>query len=170
MRRTLLLLVATAVLAPAGEAAAAPKIVYVSTTGADHRDLRRDRGDRMPDDHKAVALAVNGDTVKVGPGELGVEEPPSGGGIAIKKQITLLGAQAGVDPRDPTVRTPGGPDETVVFDSNPATKAGALIVAATAPNVTVDGFTFTGSALGSGLQVGNEDHRLGGYRVVNNIF
>lgn len=108
----------------------------------------------------------------MGPGRFGVEEPPSGGGIAVKKQIALLGAQAGVDPRDPAIpaaRTPGGPAETVVFDSNPATKAGALIVAASAPNVTVAGFTFTGSALGAGLQIGNKN-RLGGYHVYNNIF
>ena len=166
------LLVALGALALPGAAGAAPVTIFVSTTGSDTAACGATEATACQTIAKAVGLAANGDTVKVGPGRFGVEEPPSGGGIAVKKQIALLGAQAGVDPRDPddpTPRTPGGPDETVVFDSNPATKAGALIVAATVPNVTVDGFTFTGSVLGSGLQVGNKN-RLGGYRVVNNIF
>ena len=166
------LLVALGALALPGAVGAAPVTIHVSTTGTDSPTCGATEATACQTITKAVGLAVNGDTVKVGAGRFGVEEPPNGGGIAVKKQLTLLGAQAGVDPRDPddpTARTPGGPDETVVFDSNPATKAGALIVAATVPNVTVDGFTFTGSALGSGLQIGNKN-RLGGYRVVNNIF
>lgn len=167
-----MLLVAVAALALPGIADAVPKTIYVSTTGTDSAICGTSQAAACRTIGRAVSLTSDGDTVSVGPGRFGVEEPPSGGGIAVKKQITLLGAQAGVDPRDPanpTARTPGGPDETVVFDSNPATKAGALIVATTVPNVTVDGFTFTDSALGSGLQVGNKN-RLGGYRVVNNIF
>jgi hypothetical protein len=167
-----LLVVVMGLLVLPGAVGAAPTTIHVSTTGADSAACGASEATACQTIAKAVALTADGDTVRVGPGRFGVEEPPSGGGIAVKKQITLLGAQAGIDPRDPanpTARTPGGPGETVVFDSNPATKAGALIVATTVPNVTVDGFTFTASALGSGLQIGNKN-RLGGYRVANNIF
>ena len=102
-------------------------VIYVGTSGSDVAGCGATVLTPCATISKAVSAAANGDTIRVGPGRFGVDEPPLGGGIAVKKPLTFEGAQAGVDPRDPAVRTPAGPAETVLYDSNPDTKAGGLL-------------------------------------------
>src|SRR5437016_2583040 len=75
----------------------------------------------------AVNAAVNGDTITVDPGiynEL----------VTVNKSVTLLGAQVGVDARNPA-RTGLPATESVVDGNN-----GSTAFDVTASNVTIDGF------------------------------
>lgn len=173
-------------LAP-GAAQAAPKTVFVAVGGVDGASCGASAATACRTITRAIALAAGGDTVSVGPGRFDVEGAGERTrGIVIDKQLTLLGAQAGVDPRpadplDPRSPSPRSVDsglETVIVDSDTSitSKSTGLFDARTVSNVTVDGFTFAGNDIGAGLFVGQKGvssggrTNFGGYTVLNNIF
>jgi Right handed beta helix region len=97
--------------------------------------------------------AASGDTITVGPGEFYADDPygtsvnPSNNlFLYITKTVHFVGAQAGVDGR---TRTVGGAGETVIYnrlDGNPSPQLWYVA----APDVTVNGFTFSDVLTGAG--------------------
>jgi hypothetical protein len=105
----------------------------------------------------AMNAAVNGDTITVDPGTYNEL-------VTVNKSVNLLGAQAGVDARNPA-RT-GLPATESVVDGNNGTTSFDV----TASNVTIDGFTVQGDTnpnqFGFGILLGAG---TSGAHVLNNI-
>jgi len=87
----------------------------------------------------AIDAASDGDTIYVAAGAHDIAST-----IVIDKSITLLGAQAGVDPRtaeatgEAALRTAGGEGESIISGSGEPLPATLIRIAA--DNVTIDGF------------------------------
>ena len=162
-RRSLLGLLAALALLVALPAGARAATVSVSTTGND--DTCAPGGGPCLTLARAVAVAADGDTVRVGPGRFNIAAD-----VTFTKRLTYLGARAGVpaSQRDLADLT----DETVLHEADaPTTAVGALMMVQAA-GVVVDGFVFSGNQNGWGLRTEGEsgDIDYGGYRIVNNIF
>jgi hypothetical protein len=113
--------------------------------------------------HAVRDRAADGDTVQVAAGSY----PVGAAGLVIRKRLTLLGAQAGVDAR---TRTPGGAGESVITGGP---TFGLLYILAGGSGSTIDGFTVTGNSgnnnvSGAGILIGGFSDG-GGYRIINNI-
>ncbi|MBE0533285.1 MAG: right-handed parallel beta-helix repeat-containing protein [Rhodospirillales bacterium] len=102
----------------------------------------------------AIDAASDGDVIHVEAGVYTLTET-----IVIDKAITLLGAQAGVDPRGaealggPALRTAGGPGESVIDGGGLDT-----LIRIAADNVTIDGFDIgngTGDLIESEVAIAN---------------
>jgi hypothetical protein len=95
----------------------------------------------------AVTASSAGDFIKVCPGAYNEQ-------VTVNKSLTLLGAQAGVDARDPA-RTGAAGTESVATG---ALNAGKTPFSVTANNVTIDGFTVEDATssinLGFGIVLG----------------
>lgn len=98
----------------------------------------------------AVTAAASGDTVKVCPGTYAEN-------VSVDKTLTLKGAKAGVD-----ARTRGTSGESIV--DPPANALPGLNLLA--DNITVDGFTVSGTDGGPGIQTSG---LFSGYDILNNI-
>jgi hypothetical protein len=86
----------------------------------------------------AIALATTGDTINVGAGTYAEN-------LVLTKELTLLGAQAGVDARGRVVGAPNPAVETVL-----APAAGVAVDLQTGSNATtIDGFAIVGSVSGA---------------------
>jgi uncharacterized repeat protein (TIGR01451 family) len=138
--------------------------------------------------------AASGDTITVGPGDFGDSNPNDTSSnpsnklyLYITKTVHFVGAQAGVDGR---TRTAGGAGETLIYNDLADNKSAQLWYVA-APDVTVDGFTFSdvlpgpghyelvGSGSGgAGVQTRSEAGGVSppegtdsdGWQFVNNVF
>ena len=159
-RRSLLGLLAALALLVVFPAAARAATVSVTTTGNDATCTRDGTPCRTL--ARAVAVAIDGDTVQVGAGQFNISADAT-----FTKSLTYLGAQAGVpaSQRDPANLA----GETVLSDA--ATPVGALMMVQAA-DVVVDGFVFSGNQNGWGLRTEGESGTTdyGGYRIRNNIF
>ena len=104
---------------------------YVSTTGS---DVTGDGTSGTPwaTIQYAVNQSVNGDVINVASGIYNES-------VTVNKQLTLKGAQFGIDPRPYALsaRVPGGPAETIVEGTY-----NAIVMNITSSNVVVDGFHF----------------------------
>lgn len=98
----------------------------------------------------ALAAASNGDTIYVAPGTYSISST-----IEIDKSVTLLGAQAGVDPRAAAgLRTEGGSAESIIDGGGSL----STLIRIAADNVTIDGFDIgngTGDLVESEVTVAN---------------
>jgi hypothetical protein len=92
---------------------------------------------------RGIDVASSGNTINVQAGTYVGDSPDNPGGLNVSKPLTLLGAQAGVDPRG---GRSGG--ETVILpsnsDPNPYDSHAVIVVYVSASNVTIDGFTVNG--------------------------
>jgi|GEM_PF-5320019 len=94
--------------------------------------------DAFSDIASAIAAASSGETIFVARGNYVL-----GSAIVVNKPITLLGAQAGVDPRPSmgTTRVVGSSDESIVDANNQS-----FVFNVTASQVTIDGFDLKNAA------------------------
>ena len=106
----------------------------------------------VPGDYATIQAAVNaaadGDTIVVAAGTYGVstgEVFP----ITIDRQVTLLGAQANVDPRPDQGGRTG--DETIINGGETATR----VLQISASGVEINGFTVTGGTAGEDIVRGD---------------
>jgi hypothetical protein len=106
----------------------------------------------------AIDAAFQGDTIRVAAGTY------SEGAMRIGKQVTLRGAQAGVD-----ARGRDGAAESIITTVTPSPRPDApiMVLAAGAAGSTIDGFTLTGGNLGIQTDVGPYAS-LGSLQILNN--
>ncbi len=96
--------------------------------------------------NEALAVAVDDDTIIVHEGtytdDIWVSSLGTPAGYRITKSVTLLGAQAGIDPAGSTAERVGG--ESILIRTN------GLPYSLFAPNITIDGFMFGSSSPNTG--------------------
>jgi uncharacterized repeat protein (TIGR01451 family) len=174
--------------------ASAAMNIHVEMTGADDPACGSTAAPCRTIGYAYSVRAAANDTITVGPGEFYADDPygtsvnPSNNlFLYITKTVHFVGAQAGVDGR---TRTAGGAGETIIYnrlDGNPSPQLWYVA----APDVTVDGFTFSdvltgpghyellGSGSGgAGVQTRNEAGGVpppegtdsDGWTFVNNVF
>jgi parallel beta-helix repeat protein len=158
MRRfsgVLAILAIALVMAPLPASAAPATLVVDGDNFASATDCNDAVTPAYPNITLAIAAATSGDTVKVCPGTYPESTFP-GQPLHVDKTLTLLGAQAGEDARDPR-----GPESIV---TNPQ---GTWL---DADNIVIDGFTIQDSTVnaftGYGIWMGGK----AGTQVLNTIF
>lgn len=102
----------------------------------------------FPTIQAAITAASNFDTIRVAPGTYT-------GPIVINKTIQLLGAQAGIDARNRSTS-----QESII------TGTGSQLIAVSADNVVIDGFTIQNNPSGFGVNINSG---FTGFWIFNNI-
>jgi hypothetical protein len=150
-RRTAMRGLATAICALWVTSVSAASTWYVDTTGDDSNDCTT-AGTACLTLQGAIGKSSDGDTIEVAAGTYAVN-----GLVSVNRQLTLRGAQAGVDARSRAA------SESILENTQG--------ISVSASGVTIDGFTIQGSVIaaftGYGVWL---NPTVDGTTVVNNIF
>src|SRR5262249_51277177 len=106
------------------------------------------------DVQRGIDASSDGDTVNVEAGTYVVDSAQNPGGIIIDKQITLKGANAGIDGNS---NSRGAETTFVPSVSNNDISTGTIVVYVAADNVTIDGLTVDGNNTGIGGAIDASD-------------